>query len=216
MILVTRLHPADAGTFDVYANDQLIGTRVIPALPGSWHEVPTLIPAAMVTAQTRIRIVPHVAGDYMPYQHWAYQGDYQPAPLTDDPLATFEDGAIQLSQADLTVNADPRSLTVALTWQTEGGARGDYKIFVHVLDADGQIIAQADVRPGNDNLPPGNWIAGTIRDTMELALPESTEGKYRVELGLYDPVTQDRLVPSSTGPENTLDNSLIIGEIEVK
>ena len=36
LILVTRLHPGDAGTFDVYANDQLIGTRVIPSLPGSW------------------------------------------------------------------------------------------------------------------------------------------------------------------------------------
>ncbi len=175
LILVTRLHPGDAGTFDVYANDQLVGTRVIPDLPGSWLEVPTLIPAALIGTETRIRIVPHVSGDYMPYHHWAYQGDYQPAPLNADPLATFGDGAIQLAEADTTLNAEAHSLTVALTWQTEGGAQGDYKVFVHVLDADGRFVAQADVRPGNGNLPPGNWIAGTFRDTIGITLPESAK-----------------------------------------
>ncbi len=214
LILVTRLHPAEAGTFDVYANDQLIGTRVIPALPGSWYEVPTLIPAALVGAETRIRIEPHVSGDYMPYQHWAYQGDYQPAPLTDDPLATFEDGAIQLAQADATLSADARALTVNLTWQTEGGAQGDCKVFVHVLDADGASVAQADLRPGNDNLPPGNWIAGAFRDTIEIALPESSRGQFQVIMGLYDPVTFQRLPVNSSAA--TADNSLLIGTVEVK
>ncbi len=214
VILVTRLHPADAGTFDVYANDQFVATRVIPGLPGSWYEVPTLIPAALVTAQTRIRIEPHVSGDYMPYQHWAYQGDYQPAPLNADPLATFENGAIQLSGADVTVSADTRSLMVALTWQTEGGAQGDYKVFVHVLDVDDQIVAQADLRPGNDNLPPGNWIAGAFRDTIEIALPESELGQYQVIIGLYDPVTLQRLPVNSSA--ETADNSLLIGGVEVK
>ena len=102
LILVTRLHPVNAGTFDVYANDQLIGTRVIPALPGAWLEVPTLIPAAIVTDAMRIRIVPHVSGDYMPYYHWAYQGNpYQPVTYPGDPLATFESGAIRLYQPDM-------------------------------------------------------------------------------------------------------------------
>ena len=69
----------------------VVGTRVIPALPGAWLEVPTLIPAAIVTDATRIRIVPHVSGDYMPYYHWAYQGNpYQPVTYPGDPLATFE------------------------------------------------------------------------------------------------------------------------------
>ena len=213
LILVTRLHPADAGTFDVYANDQLIATRVIPALPGSWYEVPTLIPAALIGTETRIRIEPHVSGDYMPYQHWAYQGDYQPAPLSDNPLATFEDGAIQLAQADASLSTEARSLTVNLTWQTDGGAQGDDKVFVHVLDAAGASVAQADLRPGSDNLPPGNWIAGAFRDTMVIPLPEVAQGRYRVEAGLYDPVTGTRLAVKSVLP--TADDSLLIGTVEV-
>ncbi len=208
LILVTRLHPAAAGTFDVYANDQLIATRVIPELPGSWYEVPTLIPAALITAETRIRIVPHVDGDYMPYQHWAYQGDYQPAALEHEPVATFQDGAIQLVDAGLSV-VEGRSVVLSLIWRTDGDAQGDYKIFVHVLNEDGQIVAQADDRPGNGNLPPGNWIAGTIRDTMVIPLPEVAQGEYRVEAGLYDPVSQTRLAVNSVLP--TVDDSLFLG-----
>lgn len=208
LILVTRLHPGDAGTFDVYANEQLVAERVIPSLPGSWYEVPTLIPASMLTAETRIRIVPHVAGDYMPYQHWAYQGDYQPPAREHDPVATFQDGAIQLVDAGLSV-VEGRAVALTLAWRTDGGAQGDYKTFVHVLNDDGQIVAQADERPGDGNLPPGNWIVGTIRDTMEITLPDSTQSQYRVELGLYDPVTGTRLTVISALAAT--DDSLFLG-----
>ena len=101
MRLADRYETADTGTLDVYANDQLIGTREIPSLPGAWLEVPTLIPAKLVTDATRIQVVPHVRGDYMPYYHWAYQGNpYQPVTYPGDPLATFESGAIRLYKPD--------------------------------------------------------------------------------------------------------------------
>jgi hypothetical protein len=215
LILVTRLHPADAGTFDVYANGILVATRVIPALPGAWLEVPTLVPAALVTDATRIRIVPHTSGDYMPYYHWAYQGSvYQPEMLDNEPLATFQSGALQLQSVDFsedfTPSGEPR-VAISLTWQTDGTAQGDAKIFVHLLDADGNTVAQADVRPGGGALPPGNWLLGGIHDIIGIPVPP---GRYHIVMGLYDPITLDRLEPSGAAADQ--DRRVRIGDIEVR
>lgn len=218
LILVTRLHPADAGTFDVYAGDQLVGTRVIPALAGAWLEVPTLIPSALVGATTRIRIVPHVGGDYMPYYHWAYQGDpYQPVTFAGEPLAAFEADAIRLMNADIVTEVaenGERTLQIGLDWQTDGSAQSDAKIFVHLLDADGNTVAQADVRPGGGALPPGNWILGGFGDRISIIIPASFSGNLRVVMGLYDPVSQDRLPASGVHVDD--DQRVLIGEVEVK
>jgi hypothetical protein len=217
LILVTRLHPADAGTFDVYANDQLVGTRVIPPLPGSWLEVPTFIPAASVTAETRIRVAPHVVGDYMPYMHWVYQGNpYQPVTYAGDPLATFQSGGVQLKGADFSTEVTDigeRWMQISLFWQTDGSTRGDYKIFVHLLDDDGNNVAQADIRPGRGTLPPGNWLPGGFRDTISINLSQTPPGLYRVVMGLYDPITLDRLEPVGTAADQ--DRRVSLGEIEV-
>ena len=212
LILVTRLHAADAGTFDLYANGQLVGTRVVPPLPGSWLEVPTLIPAALVTAETRIRIVPHVGGDYMPYYHWAYQGKY--LPTNDEPYAAFPSAAVRLHRNELSFDPLSRSLTVDLGWDTLTGGQGDYKVFVHVVDADGNNVAQADVRPGRGALPPGNWLPGEFRDTISVDLSETPAGTYRVMMGLYDPLTLERLDVIGAGAD--VDHRLRLGRIEVK
>lgn len=214
-MLVTRLLPMNAGTFDVYANDQLVGTRVVPELPGMWLEVPTLIPAALVTAETNIRVVPHLAGDYMPYYHWAYQGNpYQPLVLDGQPLAMFQAGAVQIMRADLGTEVDTAgasSVQVGLAWQTDGNAQGDAKIFVHLVNDAGEIVAQADARPAHDSLPPGNWLPGSFLETINVAAPP---GNYRVLLGLYDPATLTRYTPESDSADP--DGRVLVGEIEVQ
>jgi hypothetical protein len=216
-ILITRLHPADAGTFDVYANEQLVGTRVIPQLPGAWLEVPTLIPASLVTAETYIRIVPHVGGDYMPYTHWTVQRALGSTPEDLPPVTpkvTFQDGAIELYGFNVEQRQQDDgsyAIDVTLRWNSEGQAQGDYKIFMHVLGADENIVAQADVRSGLGGYPPGNWLPGRFSDTMSAVVPA---GNYHIEIGLYDPVTNVRLVPSGEGA--TPNDSVSLGEVEVK
>jgi hypothetical protein len=212
LILVTRLHPADGGTFDIYANDQLVSTRVIPALPGAWLEVPTLIPGVLVGGETRVRVVPHTSGDYQPYYHWAYQGHY--SPISYEPFAVFQSAGVQLHYTELSFDPSSHSLTVELGWDTQSGGQGDAKVFVHVLDANGVNVAQADIRPGHGALPPGNWLPGEFRDTISVDLSQVPAGTYRVVMGLYDPVTLDRLSP--TGANVDADNRVWIGDIEVK
>ncbi len=215
VILITRLHPADAGTFDVYANGEFVSTRVIPALPGGWLEVPTLIPSALVTDAIEIRVVVNVNGDYQPYMHWAYQGQYQPAVNEGEPYAAFQDGAIELHDPAISTfdeESGGRTLEASWFWQTYGSARGDYKIFAHLLDADDAIVAQADVRPGLGALPPGNWIPGLFRETIRIDIVNVSAGQYRLMVGLYDPVTFENLMPTA----GDAFGRLLIGEIEVE
>lgn len=207
VVLVTRLHPASAGEFDVYANDSLIATRVIPALPGGWLEVPTLIPAAQVIDNTRIRIVPR--GDYLPAAHWVYQGAYTPTGNEGEPFAAFQEGAIEVHDPGIRWEEEDRTYEISWFWRTDGRARGDYKIFLHVLDENDNIAAQADTRPGGGALPPGNWLPGVFRDTITIDASNLAPGRYRVMMGLYHPDTFERL--AVTGGDEQ--NRLYLGEI---
>lgn len=214
-ILITRVHPANPGTIDVYANDALIAMRLIPALPGSWLEIPTLIPAEYISENTHIRIVPHVAGDYMPYMHWAYQGDATALPVSGEPIGTFQEGAIAALNPTISyavTEAGDYQLMPEWTWQTDGRARGDYKLFVHVLNADGQIVTQVDRYPGGGALPPNNWIAGSFLERITLEFNQPLPGRYTVVMGLYDAATITPLIPVG-GDEF---GRLVIGEFAVE
>lgn len=63
-------------------------------------------------------------------------------------------------------------LPVALTWLAEAPVRTDYKVFVHALAPDGQLVAQHDAMPLNDLRPMTQWRAGEpVYDPHGLALP---------------------------------------------
>ncbi|MDE3088594.1 MAG: glycosyltransferase family 39 protein [Chloroflexota bacterium] len=85
-----------------------------------------------------------------------------------------------------------QGLGLTLYWQCLARMDSDYTVFVHALDADGKIIAQADHQPQDANYPTSLWDTGEqVRDDVTLALPAS--GKYRIEVGLYRADTGARL-----------------------
>ncbi|MFQ3566536.1 MAG: hypothetical protein SNJ59_06020 [Aggregatilineales bacterium] len=214
-ILVTRLHPAHGGTFDVFVDDAFVATRIVPALPGSWLDVPTLIPGDRIGERSRVRIVPALSGDYMPYRHSVFQGANDLAAPLEVLDAQFQDGAIGLSIRAIVFDAEDATLTIEIVWSSDGSAQGDYQLFVHLLNADGAIAAQLDQRPGSGNLPPGNWLPGRVFDRLSLDLAGVPAGRYALAFGLYNPVTFERLLPAS--PALTVDEAarLILGEVEV-
>jgi hypothetical protein len=220
LILITRVHPVDAGELDVYVNDALIGTRVVPALPGAFLEIPSRIPAEYVTdGRARVRIVPRVSGDYMPYYHWVMQGDPPGAPPPiAEAAAVYQGGAVELHQAVVSAAREPEAVwvQVSLLLGTRTGASGDYKLFIHLLDEGDRIAAQYDAYPGNGSLPPGNWLPTFFGEAITLRLPPEP-GRYRVAFGLYNPYTFERLVPykPDDSPAGDEQGRFIIGEVEI-
>jgi hypothetical protein len=79
-------------------------------------------------------------------------------------------------------------LQLDLFWRTDAPLNDRYKVFVHVLDATGQIVAQTDREPGGGLNPTTNWKSNElVVDRYGVLIPEAaTNGSYSIEIGLYD------------------------------
>ncbi|MEW6230967.1 MAG: DUF2723 domain-containing protein [Chloroflexota bacterium] len=83
-----------------------------------------------------------------------------------------------------------------LYWRALKPLDKDYTVFVHVLDAAGNIVAQRDRQPEGGALPTSVWEVGeAMADRMEVALPASLPaGSYWVVAGMYSLADMKRLV----------------------
>ena len=79
--------------------------------------------------------------------------------------------------------------TLTLYWQAVGETEQDYTVFTHVLDAEGNLLRQADSPPAGNAYPTRFWRPGdVIVDTREIG-----EGYGRILVGLYLPADGSRL-----------------------
>lgn len=215
-ILISRVHAPDGGVLRIVINDAYTVERTLPAIPGQFVEIPTLIPASVATsASLSVRVEPVTPGALMfPYRYWLYAGSYTVQTLSTAPI-TFQDGAIRL--AVTTMRLDDSTLTVELLWQTDGAATGDSVAFVHLYaDLDAPPVLQSDARPGGGALPPGAWLPGVVTDRAAFDLNAVPAGTYTLAVGLYDPVTFARLTPTITGADFTAaDGRVLITTIDI-
>jgi hypothetical protein len=113
----------------------------------------------------------------------------QPQTATIAPAARF--GAATLLSHELVGEVGPgRSATLQLLWETgPDGFDADYKVFVHLLDADGQIVQQWDAPPVGGWYPTSYWDPSeVVLDEHTLAIsPDLPPGSYRLIMGLYRP-----------------------------
>lgn len=98
---------------------------------------------------------------------------------------------------------DTLELTVA--WTSDQPILGDYVVFVHLVNEQGQLIAQRDQEPENGFYPTSAWTAGEqVVDVYTLTLaPDTPPGTYRVLVGWYDRATGERL-RTKTGEDMSL------------
>ena len=84
---------------------------------------------------------------------------------------------------------------VKLWWRAEQDMPESYKVFVHLLDANGVPRAQGDVIPLNGARPTWSWQPGeVIADEVVLNLPaDLPAGPYRLTTGLYNELNGVRL-----------------------
>ncbi|MBE7553444.1 MAG: hypothetical protein HS126_20430 [Anaerolineales bacterium] len=82
-----------------------------------------------------------------------------------------------------------------VTWQALQTITEDWKVFVHLVDANGQVLAQFDGQPAEGDYPTSHWIPGElIKDSYPLLMPAAPPpGPYRVFVGFYNEATGTRL-----------------------
>ncbi|MBN1180544.1 MAG: hypothetical protein JXD18_15150 [Anaerolineae bacterium] len=119
-------------------------------------------------------------------------------------LARFGDSAC-LSAAR--AEAQDGLLTIALTWQVEVPLPPATTVFVHVVDAGGALIAQADGDPLAGLIPLSSLNAADVA-LSETRLVTTPVAASLIWVGLYDRATGERL-PILCGDEQTCrDNAL--------
>ncbi len=91
-----------------------------------------------------------------------------------------------------TLHADRLSpseiLQLTLFWQAIAPIDKRYKVFLHLLDQDGRLVAQRDSEPGGGLNPTTAWqLEESIVDNHGLLVPADLQaGSYTLIMGLYD------------------------------
>lgn len=122
-------------------------------------------------------------------------------------------GEAQLAGYDLSATeAHPGdSLTLTLYWQPLEIFQRSWAVFAHLLDEGGNFAGQRDQLPGDGQFPTTSWLPGEyIVDRREIPIDGAAPpGRYLLEVGLYDPVTLERL-PVSTAEGQPLGDRLLL------
>jgi hypothetical protein len=86
-------------------------------------------------------------------------------------------------------------LVLTLYWQALDVVNLPYKVFVHLVGAGGQTLAQADDLPACGTRPTQRWRTGeVVADRHVAALPPDLPvGEYDLQVGLYEPGTGQRM-----------------------
>lgn len=111
-------------------------------------------------------------------------------------LATFSDPAAPAQQMSLVAASFPQTVSagedpqVALTLCAEASLDRDWSVFVHLVDSQGLIVAQADFLPGQGAIPTSEVAAGqcwhsTHRLRLDIGVV-SSDTQVDVLMGLYD------------------------------
>lgn len=86
-------------------------------------------------------------------------------------------------------------LYLTLFWQPLAHISGNYTVFVHLYDKNERIWGQKDKPPLGSSYPINRWqLRETLVDRYELVLDSpAPPGEYHLVVGMYDPVTSERL-----------------------
>lgn len=118
-------------------------------------------------------------------------------PRLDIPMDVLFGGQIRLLGLQSNASVDANA-SLQLVWQAAPHAWADYTFFLQLWDAAGERVTGVDAQPP---VPTSMWARGevitmTYGPLEQLALPippTLPPGRYRLVVGLYDPLTHERL-----------------------
>ncbi|MHB1355322.1 MAG: glycosyltransferase family 39 protein [Anaerolineae bacterium] len=104
---------------------------------------------------------------------------------------------------------------LSLFWQADETINKRFKVFVHLVNEQGQIVAQRDAEPGGGAALTTTWKPGAvITDSYGVLLPIDTlPGILTVRIGLYDLESGQRL--EAREGRRSLGDALDLAQIEV-
>lgn len=122
-------------------------------------------------------------------------GDVDAANITHAANARLGEAITFLGWSGTPNIARGQPLALDLFWRGERELRDAYTVFVHLVDANGQVVADADAPPSSGLYPTNRWRANeTVRDRHTLNIPgELAPGTYSLAIGMYLPATGARL-----------------------
>ncbi len=99
-----------------------------------------------------------------------------------------------LFAAEVPAEARPgRAITIRLVWRATRETDRAYKVFIHLIDAQGNYASGSDSEPADWSRPTTSWVEGEyVLDEHTLNAPPA-EGAYEVRVGLYDAESGERL-----------------------
>jgi hypothetical protein len=108
------------------------------------------------------------------------------------------------------------AVDVRLLWLARQPMEESYKVFIHVDDDQGKLLAQTDSRPQGYADNTNRWIPGQATyDRFEVPLPsDAPPGRYQVRVGLYSEADGQRL-PVLDAAGKAVDNQVLLGYFEV-
>jgi hypothetical protein len=183
--------------------------RYLAVFP-AWHPLLLSDPAIarpiqrVTTATHSIIFAPEAAVYEM---DWPYRQSIAPE---NERLATLGD-LFRLRGFDWQVAGDVLDLT--LYWESVTAVSDSYKVFIHVMDAAGNIVAQMDRPPVNGLAPTHRWQPGDlIRDPYQIPLPDLPPGEYQVRVGLY--TDANGRLPANGG--EVVDNAVVLPRLKIE
>jgi hypothetical protein len=98
-----------------------------------------------------------------------------------------------------------RDFHLVLYWQAVAPVTESYTVFMHLVDAAGQVVTQQDDLPVMGLAPTHTWAPGRlVRDPYRLSIPAtSAPGRYQLHVGLYTPTGRiPWTLPDGTGSDH--------------
>lgn len=135
---------------------------------------------------------------------------------------SFENGIRLLGYEAAAAVRPGEALPLTLYWSSEGSIRERTKVFTHLVGdtfnaATGNFLwGQQDNEPAAGSRPTTTWRTGVvIVDEYAIPVaPDAPPGTYRLEIGLYDPITGVRLPVLSDDGEPAADH-VVLGNVTV-
>lgn len=125
------------------------------------------------------------------------QADVKTALETSPLLPIVFDQPIVLDDAEIVQSHIRRGdvLIALLYWHSTGNIDRDYTVFVHLVDAHGNLVAGYDDQPRKGTAPTSRWTRNVpLVDPIVMPIPSDIpSGDYHLEVGLYYFPTMQRL-----------------------